>query len=154
MFGSNSSTKKKSSKLVKSKTGSGNGDGDYEQDEGEEGMSSSDEGGVSSRLQGNKVCRAPRKKGCYTAHISRDSEPCWTNTSIPIGETQVVHKELVLLHFVLEFWMLVLYLAMGVRLFRLGCCQVVQVVVLSQSLEGSNMWEAIPRKLCGILSLG
>ncbi|KAG5530596.1 hypothetical protein RHGRI_025528 [Rhododendron griersonianum] len=43
LFGSHSSTKKKSSKLVKSKTGSGNGDGDYEQDEGEEGMSSSDE---------------------------------------------------------------------------------------------------------------
>lgn len=55
LFGSNSSTKKKSSKLVKSKTGSRNDDGDYEQDEGEEGMSSSDEGGVSSRLQGNKV---------------------------------------------------------------------------------------------------
>lgn len=54
-FGSNSSTKKKSSKLVKCKTGRGNNDGDYEQDEGEEGMSSSDEGGVSSRLQGNKV---------------------------------------------------------------------------------------------------
>ncbi|KAI8559472.1 hypothetical protein RHMOL_Rhmol04G0176500 [Rhododendron molle] len=93
LFGSNSSTKKKSSKLVKSKTGSGNDDWDYEQDEGEEGMSSSDEGGVSSRLQGNKVCRAPRKKGCYTAHISKDSEPCWTNTSIPIGETQVVQRQ-------------------------------------------------------------
>ncbi|KAG5565486.1 hypothetical protein RHGRI_001394 [Rhododendron griersonianum] len=93
LFGSNSSTKKKSSKLVKSKTGSGNGDRDYEQDEGEEGMSSSDEGGVSSRLQGNKVCRAPRKKGCYSTHISRDSEPCWTNMSIPIGETQVVQRQ-------------------------------------------------------------
>ncbi|KAI8532443.1 hypothetical protein RHMOL_Rhmol11G0214800 [Rhododendron molle] len=93
LFGSNSSTKKKSSKLAKSKTGSGNDDWDYEQDEGEEGMSSSDEGGVSSRLQGNKVCRAPRKKGCYTAHISKDSEPCWTNTSIPIGETQVVQRQ-------------------------------------------------------------
>ncbi|KAG5564451.1 hypothetical protein RHGRI_000593 [Rhododendron griersonianum] len=41
LFGSNSSTKKKSCKLVKSKTGSGNDDVDYEQDEGEEGMSSS-----------------------------------------------------------------------------------------------------------------
>ncbi|KAF7153682.1 hypothetical protein RHSIM_Rhsim01G0102200 [Rhododendron simsii] len=46
--------------------------------------------------------------------------------------------------------MLVLYLAMGVRLFRLACSQVVQAVVLSQLLEGSNMWEVIPRTLCGV----
>ncbi|KAG5557718.1 hypothetical protein RHGRI_007838 [Rhododendron griersonianum] len=85
LFGSNSSIKKKSCKLVKSKTGSKN-DVDYEQDEGEEGMSSSDEGGVSSR--------APRKKkGCYTAHISKDLEPSWTDTSIPIEETQVVQRQ-------------------------------------------------------------
>ncbi|KAI8568174.1 hypothetical protein RHMOL_Rhmol02G0176900 [Rhododendron molle] len=46
--------------------------------------------------------------------------------------------------------MLVFYLAICVRLFRLGCCKVVQAVVLYQLLEGSNMWEDVPRTLCGV----
>ncbi|KAH7833244.1 hypothetical protein Vadar_004430 [Vaccinium darrowii] len=94
LFGSNLSAKKKSSKPEKSKMACTNDDDEYQPVEEEEGMSSSSEGVASSRLQGNKVCRAPRKKkGGYATHISRDSQPRWINTSIPAGETQVVPRQ-------------------------------------------------------------
>ncbi|KAH7863368.1 hypothetical protein Vadar_016637 [Vaccinium darrowii] len=48
-------------------------------------MSSSSEGVVSSRLQGNKVCRAPKKKkGGYATHISRETQVVPQQASTPL----------------------------------------------------------------------
>lgn len=85
LFGSNLSAKKKSSKSEKSKMGCANDDEEYQPVEEEEGMNSSSEGVVSSKLQGNKVCRAPKKKkGGYVTHISRETQVVPQQASTPL----------------------------------------------------------------------
>ncbi|KAG5520786.1 hypothetical protein RHGRI_033384 [Rhododendron griersonianum] len=143
LFGSNLTAKKKTIKEGKSKMNCRNDDEEYQSCEDEEGMSSRKDV-ASSRFQANKAELEAKLKEQSQANVT----DLLSREHVSVS---VLGKRLV---FLKEYGMLVHYLAMGVRLFRLVCCQVGQAVVLSQLLEGSNIWEAIPRTLCGVLSLG